>query len=218
MLHKKLVQSEASLWFLRFWWNGCMFIAIKTLSNLHGTLSNLGAIELLALRRFWVDFLVAGVRENKNTCKNSVILLLFLTLLDLPKAWGRTCLFQNEAFFFQTLSKLLGMAGLCPCAPCIKIIEFKLDGCGRIKWNSGSLQMFGNKKCFSQLSFFPKVRVLAAKFCHTPFTFPIPRGVFFLLSNFGQGSIRKFSGKPGEICIWQLFMVILGNTFQTTIL
>ena len=179
MLHKKLVQSEASLWFLRFWWNGCMFIAIKTLSNLHGTLSNLGAIELLALRRFWVDFLVAGVRENKNTCKNSVILLLFLTLLDLPKAWGRTCLFQNEAFFFQTLSKLLGMAGLCPCAPCIKIIEFKLDGCGRIKWNSGSLQMFGNKKCFSQLSFFPKVRVLAAKFCHTPFTFPIPRGVFF---------------------------------------
>lgn len=182
MLHKKLVQSEASLWFLCFWWNGCMFIAIKTLSNLHGTLSNLGAIELLALRRwFWVD-LVAGVVENKNTCKNSVI-LLFLTLLDLPKAWGRTCLFQNEAFFFQTLSKLLGMAGLCSWTPCIKIIQIKLDGCRRIRWNSVSLPIAWQQKVLLStfMFFFQRIRVLAGKSGYTPFTFPI-RNVFFFLA------------------------------------
>ena len=180
MLHKKLVQSEASLWFLHFWWNGSMFIAIKTLSNLHGTLSNLGAIELLALRRFWVDFLVAGVVEEKNTCKNSVILLLFLTLLDFAKGMGKNMSISEWGIFLPNSVKIArNGCQKCPCAPCIKIIEFKLDGCGRIKWNSGSLQMFGNKMCFSQLSFFPKNSSFGREILPSSVHLPNPLWSFF---------------------------------------
>ena len=55
------------------------------------------------------------------------------------KGMGKNMSISVKAFFFQSLSKLLGMAGLCSWTPCIKIIQIKLDGCGRIRWNSVSL-------------------------------------------------------------------------------
>ena len=55
--------------------------------------------------------------------------------------------------------------------------------------------------------FFPKNPSFGREIWIYSVHLPNPKcGVFFRLSNFGQGSIRKFSGKPREICIWQLFM------------
>ncbi len=209
MLHKKLFQSKASLWFLRFWWNGWMFIAITSLSDRH--LVQPWSHWALGTEhtRQWADFLVEGVIEIIRRAKTQWYCCSF----------GPWICSQRQA---KNMS--ISEWGISPP----KSVKIARNGCflsmcalhqnhwiqtGWLRKDKMKFRIPTNawqtKKCFSQTSiFFQKFRVLAEKSWHTPFNFPspstreVPVDFFYfptlVKSCISQGSIRKFSGKPRE--------------------